>query len=481
MILIDDVRIAMAPTRRLSDPAAVVVEHGRIAAILHRDDERLAARAGADEIVAGDGGILMPGLVNAHTHSYGNVLRGTENSLPLEPWALYTVAYGRSLDDEAIRLSILIGAAEMIRNGITACVDHFAHFARAQAALAAHRESGMRVGFAPMMQDLPDHRILGLDLPSDLQRRLEATPPQTASQVERFFRDLATETAGRDQLVTLMLGPNAPQRCSPALLDVWHRLAGELALPAHTHCLETWPQAEAGRRAWQGGTLGEMARNRLLDAKLSIAHGIWLDAAERDLLAAHHVAIVHNPASNMMLGSGRMPLEDYLRSGVTLALGSDSANTGGRNDLFEIMRLALMMHRLALPLDDWPRPEQIFEMATLGGARVLGLARELGRIAPGQRADLVLLRADGAAMVAGQPDIATIVQHASADAVAAVMIGGAWVYRDGNILSFDEQAVLDRYGEISGEILARAAPSLALADEARPYFERPYRRLATPS
>jgi len=326
------------------------------------------------------------------------------------------------------------------------------------------------------MQDLPDHRILGLELPPDLRRRLEATPPRTASEAEQFFRDLAAESPGRDGLVTPMLGPNAPQRCSPALLDVWRRLAGELHLPVHTHCLETWPQAEAGRRAWPGGTVGEMARGGLLDARLSIAHGIWLDPAGRDLLAAHGVAVVHNPTSNMMLGSGRMPIEDYLKSGVAVALGSDSANTGGRNDLFEIMRLAMMMPRLSLPLDEWPRAERIFEMATLGGARVLGLEREVGRIAPDQLADLVLLRTDGAAMVAGRPDIATIVQHASADAVAAVMIDGRWVYRNGRILSFDEQAVLDRYGELSAEILERAAPGLALADEARPYFERPYRR-----
>ncbi len=442
MILIDDVRIGSAATRLLTEPAAVVIDAGCITAVLRSEGERLAACARADEVVAGDGKILIPGLVNAHTHSYCNLLRGTENSLPLEPWALYTVAYGRSLDDEAIRLSILIGAAEMIRNGITACVDHFAHFARAPAALAAHRESGMRVGFAPMMQDLPDHRILGLELPPDLLRRLEATPPQTASQVERLFRDLA-------------------------------------ALPVHTHCLETWPQAAAGQRDWPGGTVGEMARRGLLGPRLSIAHGIWLDPAERDLLAAHDVAVVHNPASNMMLGSGRMPLEDYLRRGVALAIGSDSANTGGRNDIFEIMRLAMMMHRLALPLDDWPKPERVFEMATLGGARVLGRERELGRIAPGQCADLVLLRPDGAAMTAGRPDIATIVQHGSADSVAAVMIGGTWVYRDGRILSFDEQAILDRYGELRVEILERAAPALALADQARPYFERPYRSVAT--
>jgi 5-methylthioadenosine/S-adenosylhomocysteine deaminase len=331
----------------------------------------------------------------------------------------------------------------------------------------------MRVAFAPMMQDIPDHRVLALELPPDLLRRLEAIAPSTPAEVERFFRDLVADGGGTR--VGIMLGPNAPQRCSPPLLDLWRRLAGELDLAVHTHCLETWPQAEAGRRSWVGGIVGEMARLRLLDHRLSIAHGIWLDPAERELLAAHRVAVVHNPTSNMMLGSGAMPLEDYRRRGVTLALGSDSANTGGRNDLFEIMRLAMMMHRLALPLENWPRPEQVLAMATIGGARVLGQEHELGRIAPGQRADLVLLRTGGAAMIAGRPGVATIVQYGSADAVSAVMIDGKWVYRDGRILSFDEQGVLDRYAAIGAEILDRAKHELELADAARPYFERPYR------
>jgi 5-methylthioadenosine/S-adenosylhomocysteine deaminase len=473
MICIDDVRICTADDGLVSDPTAVVVDGGRITAVLRGEDDRRAAAARAAEIVDGGGMILMPGLINAHTHSYGNVLRGTENSLPLEPWALYTVAYGGALGDEAIGLAVLIGAAEMIRNGITACVDHFSQIRCTSAALAAHRQSGMRVGFAPMMQDTPDHRVLALALPPDLLRRLEAIAPPTPTEVERYFRALAAD--GDGGRVGIMLGPNAPQRCSPALLDVWRRLAGDLDLTVHTHCLETWPQAEAGQRSWAGGTVGEMARRGLLDQRLSIAHGIWLDPAERDLLAAHRVAVVHNPASNLMLGSGRMPLEDYRRRGVRLALGSDSANTGGRNDLFEIMRLAMMMHRLTLPLQDWPRPEDVLAMATLGGACVLGREHDLGRIAPGQLADLILLHPEGAAMISGRPGVATIVQHGSAEAVAAVMVDGNWVYRDGRVLSFDEQGVLDRYAAIAAEILDQAQPALALADAARPYFERPYK------
>src|SRR5258707_2724807 len=369
MILVDDVSLCAAEIGLLIERAAVAIEEGRVIAILRGEDERRAACARADDVVAGNGMILMPGLINAHTHSYGNVLRGTENSLPLEPWALYTVAYGRSLNDEAIRLAVLIGAAEMIRNGITACVDHFSQIRRAPAALAAHRESGMRVGFAPMMQDIPDHRVLALDVPPDLLRRLDAIAPPAPTEVERFFRDLVSE-AGRGA-VGIMLRPNAPQRCSPALLDLWQRLASGLDLTVHTHCLETWPQAEAGPRNRGGGTVGEMARRGLLDHRLSIAHGIWLDPVERDLLAAHGVSVVHKPTRNMMLGSGTLPLDDYRRRGVTLALGSDSANTGGRNDLFEIMRLAMMMHLLTLSVEGLARPPDGPALAAPWRARAL--------------------------------------------------------------------------------------------------------------
>jgi cytosine/adenosine deaminase-related metal-dependent hydrolase len=104
MILVDDVSLCAAEIGLLIERAAVAIEDGRVIAILRGEDERRAACARADDVVAGNGMILMPGLINAHTHSYGNVLRGTENSLPLEPWALYTVAYGRSLNDEAVGL-----------------------------------------------------------------------------------------------------------------------------------------------------------------------------------------------------------------------------------------------------------------------------------------------------------------------------------------------------------------------------------------
>jgi len=451
-------------------PGGVLVAGESIAAVAVTEREQREARARAREVVDAAGMVLMPGLVNAHYHSYGTVLKGTENSLPLEPWALYTVAYGRALGAEAIRVAVLLGAAEMIRNGITACLDHFPHTGFVEAALAAHGASGMRVGFAPFMHDVLDHEFLDVALPPEIRAALDTAPRSEPGAAERMYRDLASRWRDHPR-ITILLGPNAFQRCSAGLVDVWRRLGASPGLHAHTHLVETRAQAERGRAVWAGGTVAEMARAGLLSERLSAAHGVWLASDEADLLARHGVTVVHNPASNLMLGSGRLALAALLERGVPLALGTDSSNSGGRHDLFEVMRLALMLPRPDTPDPRaWPAPRRIFEMATIGGARALGRADTLGRIEPAQRADLVLLDPRTAALAGSPVTLPHLVQHVGATAVASVMIDGRWVLRDGRILTFDEPAVLERAAAIAREARAAAGPALVLAETAAPYF-----------
>ena len=204
-------------------PGGVLVAGESIAAVAVTEREQREARARAREVVDAAGMVLMPGLVNAHYHSYGTVLKGTENSLPLEPWALYTVAYGRALGAEAIRVAVLLGAAEMIRNGITACLDHFPHTGFVEAALAAHGASGMRVGFAPFMHDVLDHEFLDVALPPEIRAALDTAPRSEPGAAERMYRDLASRWRDHPR-ITILLGPNAFQRCSAGLVDVWRRL-----------------------------------------------------------------------------------------------------------------------------------------------------------------------------------------------------------------------------------------------------------------
>ena len=421
----------------------VLVGERQIKALAWTDTDRAGLRAQAAEIVDGTGHWLMPGLIDGHAHAYGSLLRGTENSLPLELWALHTTLHGRAIDGPALRSAILLGAAERIRAGITGAVDHAPNVALGQVSIAAHEASGLRVAFAPFLHDLSDYDLMNLPLPPALHALVGGPPPVDADRYTQDFAALVQQARAGSGRVDIQLGPNAPQRCSPATWALWRDLRDRHDVAVHTHLLETSAQRSLNR-LYPGGLVATMARQGMLEGRLTCAHGVWLAQDEMEMLARHNVTVSHNPASNLMLGSGVLDFCACQNCGLRLAIGNDSTNTGGRTDIFANMRLAMMLPRRAEPdAARWPGAEAVFAAATEGGAAALGLAGKLGRIAPGQHADLVLVRAGHAATLAEPASLDVLVQHAGPEHVRSVMVDGAWVMRDLVILAFDEAKVLD--------------------------------------
>ena len=447
----------------------VLVEGRQIAAVAWSAVEREALRARAGTVVAAEGHWLIPGLVDGHAHGYAALLRGTQNSLPLELWAFYTVLYGRAFDEAALRAAILLGAAERIRAGITGWIDHSPIMHLGEAALAAHEASGLRVGYAPFLHDVADDALLGLALPATVAGLAGGAPLLDPPRYAAQFAALSETARAGSGRVSVLLGPNAPQRCSPAAWELWRSLRERHGVLVHTHLMETRAQAGIGSRGWLGGLVAKMARRGLLGEWLSVAHGVWLTPAERDLLAAHRVIVVHNPASNLMLGSGIMPLLEAQQAGLRVALGTDSANTGGRHDLFEAMRLALMLPRIGEPDHTrWPHGRDVLDMATRNGAAVLGLEDRAGRIAAGQLADLVLVRCRSVSTLALAPGQDVLVQHGGPEAVDSVMVDGRWVMRGQVLLAFDEAAALADAEAAIASLHERTVAKLAMLDGALP-------------
>jgi len=447
---------------------AVLVKDGVIAAVAWSDEDRAALRARAGSVVDASGYWVMPGLMDAHAHAYGTLLRGTENSQPLEVWALYTTLYGRAFDADAVRAAILLGAAERIRGGITGTVDHSPMMKLGHAALAAHEASGLRVAYAPFLHDVSDYDLLDLPLPAAMHPLVSGPPVLDADVFRQEFASLVQAARAGSGRVQVQLGPNAPQRCSPAAWALWRELRDRHDVAVHTHLLETQAQASLNAR-WPGGMVAVMAREGMLEGRLTCAHGVWLNDAERAVLARHDVTVSHNPVSNMMLGSGVMNWSSCVACGLRLALGSDSANTGGRHDLFGVMRMAAMVHRA--PVSDfttWPTLASMFARATEGGAAALGLKGRVGRVAEGQLADLVLVRAGAAATLSAEPALDVLVQHAGPEHVDSVMVGGEWVMRSGTILAFDEAAVLADARFQAEDIRKRVAALLPVLGSAMP-------------
>jgi len=436
------------------DRADVAIADGRIAAIL----PPARAYEGDVEIVDARGCAILPPFFDGHVHSSSTLLRGTENSYPLELWSFWAIGYGRGATAASIRASMRLTAIEMIRAGIGGYVDHFPPARFMAQGLEVHRESGLRIGFAPFFADLVDEDLL--DIPLDRSVIAEVAPvvPSDPDELRRRTTALA---AMADDRITPLLGPNAPQRCSPKLISLWARLADEHNLGSHTHLLETYPQSRAAAARWAGGAVGALDQLGLLHGRTSLAHAIWLDAPARRLLAERGATAIHNPLSNQMLGSGRMPVRSMLDDGVRLGLGTDCSNTSGRHDLFEAMRQMLVAGRDAGSRHDaWIRPEEVLRAAVEDGWASLG--KGPARLIAGAPADLMVLDFRTASLAAAEISAASIVSHGDASAVRDLMVGGRWLMRDRTIRVFDEARVIDE----------AAGHAAALRDAARPLLQR---------
>ena len=420
------------------------------------------------ETIDATGCAVLPPFFNGHVHSSSTLFRGTENSYPLELWSLWTVCYGRGATAASIRASLRLTAVEMIRGGIGGYLDHFPAAAFMDEAAEVHRQSGMRIGFAPFFADLRDEDTLDMRLDRallDEHTRIQMSDYDTLhSRTERL-------AAMRSACITPLLGPNAPQRCSPALLDLWSELATRHDLGSHTHLMETYPQYRLAHSRWPGGAMPELDRLGLLNDRTSLAHAIWLDDADRETLGRRGVTAIHNPISNQMLGSGAMPVRKMLDAGVRLGLGSDCSNTSGRHDMFETMRQMLVSGRVpGSSHRTWVHPDEALAAATQDGWAAFGQGP--AGLRPGGRADLMLIDFRSATLAASPVTPASIVSHGDPRAVRDVMVDGKWLMRNRTITVFDEASVIADAEQHAANLRALAEPGrLALQQTLDAYDE----------
>jgi 5-methylthioadenosine/S-adenosylhomocysteine deaminase len=455
------------PGHRIEPLHGILVEDRRIAGLL-APNEVAKAKAGAGHSFDATGGLVTPPMFDGHVHSSSTLLRGTENSYPLELWAYHSINYGRGFRERHLHAAIRLTAIEMIRSGIGGYIDHSPQSKLATTALEAHRQTGLRVGFAPFFADLLDEHILAIPLKAD---RFLPPAPRSPDAIRETFSTLHTLSAREDR-IQILLGPNAPQRCSPELWATWRELQGEFGFGSHTHLLETLPQALHCAGKWPGGLVAELNRQGLLHDRVSVAHGVWLDDADRALLARRGTTVVHNPISNAMLGSGRFDMRRSLDAGVPLALGTDSTNTSGRHDLFETMRHMLVAGRHAgSDYSRWVTPSEAFATAT-GGIRALGGDNRLGMISAGGPADLLMIDFASHSLAGAQPSVDALVAHGDPRSVKALMVDGQWLLRDGRIEVFDEAAANAEAAECAAELRAMGREAAADLSALAPDYAR---------
>lgn len=460
LVLIDNARFA---------DVSLLIREGRIAAVIDGD--------GPDGIPVIDARdrIIIPGLVNGHTHSHGALGRGgVAPDATLESFLTGASALNgqRSVDD--LHLSAELSAAEMIRKGCTACFDLSVELpgpsvAGIHAVARAYHAAGMRAVVAPMISD----RTIFQALPG----LLEAFDP-----VMRAALSAITLPAWQDTLAICQtaieawpvplsrvrpgLGPAIPLHCSDDFLAACAALADALDLPLQTHLAETRMQQVAAQARYGTTLTAHLDGLGVVSSRFSGAHGVWLSADEAARLAGQGAGIVHNPLSNLRLGSGTAPVRALLDAEVVMGVGTDASNTSDGQNMFEAMRLAATLSRAqAGPADQWVSVPEAFVMATEGSAKIMGMPH-LGRIAAGWAADLLFLDRDYCHYVPLRDVLSQIVLAENGGALCAVMIDGRMVMEEGRILTLDERALAQRARAAAARLDAATLPARIKAEAA---------------
>jgi 5-methylthioadenosine/S-adenosylhomocysteine deaminase len=339
----------------------------------------------------------------------------------------------------------------------------------------AYVDVGVRAVVAPAVADIVFYRVVpGLfDL---LPRRLRRTVEQIQAEPTEGLLQLTENTirlwhgaaGGR---IRVAVAPTIPGQCSEEFLLGCQRLVQEYGVGLHTHLAESKVQAIYAQQRWGKTIVAHLADLGLLGPRFVGAHGVWLTPEDIHLLADAGAGVAHNPASNLKLGSGIAPTREMLDQGLTVGLGTDGSMSSDNQNMFEAMRIAALVNKVRFPYaqDRWVGATEVFDMATRGSAHTLGLAHDIGAVAPGRKADLVLLRSDSVFLQPLNHALNALVYAETGAAVSTVLVGGRVVLDNGRVLTIDEDQLHMQAQEAADRLRAQNATAWALATQLRPY------------
>ncbi len=394
--------VPIEPRGSVLEDHAVAVADGTIEALLPRT-EALERYPGYARVELGEH-VLIPGLVNAHTHAAMTLMRGLADDLPLMRWLEHHIwpAELKHVSPQFVKDGTLLACAEMLRGGVT-CFNDMYFFP--EAALEAALEAGIRASLGMIVVEFPS---------------AYASDPD-----DYLAKGLALRDRWRDHpLLSFCLAPHAPYTVSDATFRQVAKMAGEIYVPVHIHLHETEDEIERSVAEHGVRPIERLRRLGLLGPGLIAVHAVHVNTEEINLLAKHGSSVVHCPSSNLKLASGFAPAARLGAAGINLALGTDGAASNNRLDMFEETRLAALLAK-AVARDAQAMPAHAaLRAATLGGAAALGLEARIGSIVPGKAADLVAVSLTGPELSPCYDPASHLVYAASRDHVSHVWVAG---------------------------------------------------------
>jgi 5-methylthioadenosine/S-adenosylhomocysteine deaminase len=405
----------------------VFIEDGRIAAL----GSSLGVRPG--EVIEATGRFLLPGFVQTHIHLCQTLFRGAADDLSLIDWLKKRIwPMEAAHSGESLAASARLGIAELIRGGTT-CALTMETVHHTEAVFQAAEESGFRATIGKCMMDK------GEGVPNRLHEETDDSVAQSLELLNRWHG----RAAGR---IRCCFAPRFAISCTRRLLETVGRLARERGVLVHTHASESQGEIEIVGRETGRRNIEYLEDVGLAGSNTVFAHCVWLNESELEILSKTGAHVAHCPSSNLKLGSGIAPIPEMLGRGISVSLGADGAACNNRLDMFTEMRTAALIQKAVKGPRVLPALT-VLRMATIAGARAIGLGDQLGSIEIGKRADLILLDLEQLHTTPHPDPISTIVYAAGPSDVDTVIIDGEVVMRDRRLLTMDEETVISQGAE----------------------------------
>jgi len=368
------------------------------------------------------GKLVLPGFVNGHTHVPMTLLRGMRDDVPLDEWLQKYIfpAEAKTVSPEMVRIGTRLAALEMIESGTTTYADMY-YFEEEIARVT--KTAGLRgvLGQTILQFPVPDAKT-----PADGLRRTEAFIKE--------FKD--------DGLIVPAVAPHAMYTNDRATLIACAALARKYGVPLITHLAETEDEIRIARDRYQMTPAAYLESIGFWGPRTLAAHGVWVTDDDIGILRKHDVGVAHNPESNMKLASGAAPVTKYLNAGIALGLGTDGAASNNDLDMFGAMRQAAFLAKLSTRDPTAVPAQTALDMATIGGARALGMARDLGSLEAGKRADLITVSMNSARQTPMYDPVSHLVYVGRGDDVRTTIVDGQVLMADRQVRTLDRSTVL---------------------------------------
>jgi 5-methylthioadenosine/S-adenosylhomocysteine deaminase len=420
LVVADGIVVTVDGARRVIPRGSVAIDGRDIVAV--DTTEAVAARFRGRETIDAAGSVVMPGLINTHTHAPMVMFRGLADDLALMDWLQKYIfpAEAKTVSPEFVRVGTRLAALEMIESGTTTYTDMY-YFEDEIA--RATKAAGLRGVLGETIIQFPV---------ADAK-----TPADSLALTERFAKEFAN-----DDLITPAVAPHAMYTLDADTLKACRALADRLNIPVVIHLAETEDEVKTAEDKYKLTPTGFLESINFWGPRTIAAHGVHLTPGDIAILAKRHVGISHNPESNMKLASGIAPVEALRKAGVTVGLGTDGAASNNDLDMFEAMRQAAFLHKLVAG-DPRAIPAPVaLEMATIDGARVLGMEKTLGSLEPGKRADLLVVSMASARQTPMYDPVSHLVYVTRGDDVTTTIVNGRVLMRDRKVLTLDSRQVL---------------------------------------